>query len=173
MFMSCYAEKLIVGFSLLAFFAILAGCCFIFLRERFGSHRWKLTEGVVLSRSIRREEDGEDGRLVGNVYYEFSVGGREYRSANGSYRNDLAVGTEDNVKEALTHYREGDRVEVWHDPEDPTRCALHLAPPNLGTYLSLLFLGLPISFTVAWLFWLGAVELWNSALLCQLPKISF
>jgi len=117
-------------FFLLAAGSILAlGLMRHFLFGPIEARSWKSTPAEVRRSALRRHEgtDSEGHRSVTwkiDILYAYEYDGQPYRSNRYSFFTGSSSGR--NAKEEiLRHYPPGKKIEVWVDPDDPTRAVIN------------------------------------------------
>lgn len=112
---------------------------------------WRRTTATVLTSAVHRDPEARDGHVFWSpvVTYAYEVDGVAYTgrriSLTGHGVRNSAGGA---ARQALGRLGEGERVQVWYDPDDPARSALyrHLGPSSwlaLGAGLALLGISVP------------------------------
>ena len=89
---------------------------------------WLPTEGIITKieyhHSSSRRSHGSDDSY--ELHYDYSVAGVSYSGSN-RYSGDE------------TERREGERVEVWYDPENPDSASFHKPGPGLYPLVPFIF----------------------------------
>ncbi len=93
---------------------------------------WPETRGIVTLSRV--EVPTTESQKSTHYYfaYEYQVKGKAYRSDRYSF--DTVGGSQ---AVAVKHYRKGDQVRVYYDPQDPSYAVLVKEPPGLFVYLFL------------------------------------
>ena len=108
--------------AVLAVAAILSVAVYFGRLEQYKS--WLPAPGVV--QRVELYSGGKHHSGGHRIYFSFAVNGKEYRGST-SYSG------------RHSDFHQGDDVEVWYDPEDPTRSSFHKPSPGLDPIGPLFF----------------------------------
>lgn len=114
---------------------------------------WHAAEGEILSAKIhetsRELEYGTQTEYVPDVRYRFNAGGASYEGDCFDFARRHACVAENTAQKLIAPYPAGTRVQLRHDPADPSRNALTISQPAkvmqwITSAAGLIFIGLGI-----------------------------
>ncbi|HOI93589.1 MAG TPA: DUF3592 domain-containing protein [Syntrophobacter fumaroxidans] len=112
--------------------------------EAISAASWPSTQGVIVSSGVKTGVPGGKRSRTPGVVYRYVVKDIRYQGERVRFGPDFIPGRP-SVAAAAAGYREGDTVEVFHDPADPWKSVLDrtfhpgmLAMPVAGFFLFLM-----------------------------------
>jgi hypothetical protein len=106
------------------------------------SRHWPIVPGVVLDSQVNSYTDDEGTRMYGvAITYRYEVDGYEF-SGNRRTFGEFNSNNRGRAERIVAQYLPGSDVQVYYDPDDPTKAVLE--PGTNST--SILFLLLPLIF---------------------------
>lgn len=107
------------------------------------SPKWPVAQGHIIQSSI--EYDGDN--FYADIQYEFIIDSTTYRGSDISF-SDLRS-SKAHAKDAVARYPLGKKVDVYFNPDNPSKCALEAGFRKASLFIilfGLLFSLLPIKF---------------------------
>jgi len=136
--------RFMIGLGLL--FAVVGTAVFIFLfalpaLRTLEAATWESRPGTVVRSTVRSWSTDDGTSYRGDVLYDYTAHGRNWRSNRVTFFSALAAGRSE-ARAVRDRYTSGSEIVVWVDPDDPGRSVLErrLRLKHLLGLLPLLFL---------------------------------
>lgn len=121
---------------------LLAGSIFFFYKsvftiyDGFDSHSWPSVDGEVVDARVESRRIPGSTREEYDHYFEyiFSVDGKKYSSGRLNF-----FSVSGDPSEGVEKYEMGQKVQVYYDPNDPSRAVLEPGLPGIFVWLALGF----------------------------------
>ncbi len=135
-----------VAFAVFALPFVLMGLYLLYI----GVRKWRISgrrtefepvRARILSSDLRKSTGGRSGgvKWVPEIEYEFTVDGETYTSDSVWPGGDLAGTDEDHRQAIVDRYPEGEVVEAFYDPRDPSVSFLENESRGVASILLIVF----------------------------------